>query len=50
MAFPDALKDCETSIKLDPTFVKAYVQKGSTLVSHFFTCLQFIQEFLQGFS
>lgn len=32
MAFPDALKDCETSIKLDPTFVKAYVQKGSVLM------------------
>lgn len=32
MAFPDALKDCESSIKLDPTFVKAYVQKGSVLM------------------
>lgn len=32
MAFPDALKDCETSIKLDPTFVKAHVQKGAVLL------------------
>ena len=36
MAFPDALKDCESSIKLDPTFVKAYVQKGSVLVRYIF--------------
>lgn len=31
MAFPEALKDCEEAIKIDPTFVKAYVQKGSVL-------------------
>jgi len=34
MAFPEALKDCEEAIRLDPTFVKAYVQKGSVLVSY----------------
>jgi stress-induced-phosphoprotein 1 len=33
MAFPEALKDCEEAIRLDPAFVKAYVQKGSVLVS-----------------
>jgi stress-induced-phosphoprotein 1 len=32
MAFPEALKDCEESIKCDPAFVKAYVQKGSVLM------------------
>ncbi|KAG9300989.1 hypothetical protein G9A89_018941 [Geosiphon pyriformis] len=29
MAFPEALKDCETCISLDPTFVKAYIRKAA---------------------
>ncbi|CAG8440393.1 5074_t:CDS:10 [Ambispora leptoticha] len=28
MAFQEALKDCETCINLDPTFVKAYIRKA----------------------
>lgn len=32
MEFQLALKDCDEAIKIDPTFVKAYVQKGATLV------------------
>ncbi|KAJ2727076.1 Hsp90 cochaperone [Coemansia sp. Benny D115] len=31
MAFPDAIKDCENCIKLDPTFVKAYTRKANAL-------------------
>ena len=33
MEFPSALTDCDKAIELDPTFVKAYVQKGSVLVN-----------------
>ncbi|CAB4381068.1 unnamed protein product [Rhizophagus irregularis] len=29
MAYPEALKDCETCISLDPTFVKAYIRKAA---------------------
>ena len=32
MEFQLALKDCDEAIKIDPTFVKAYIQKGATLV------------------
>lgn len=28
MALPEALKDAETAIKCDPTFIKAYIRKG----------------------
>ncbi|KAJ2789000.1 Hsp90 cochaperone, partial [Coemansia helicoidea] len=31
MAIPDAIKDCETCTKLDPTFVKAYIRKSNAL-------------------
>ncbi|KAJ2536206.1 Hsp90 cochaperone, partial [Coemansia sp. RSA 1878] len=31
MAIPDAVKDCNTCIDIDPTFVKAYVRKGDAL-------------------
>ncbi|KAJ2394610.1 Hsp90 cochaperone, partial [Coemansia sp. RSA 2603] len=31
MAVPDAIKDCETCIKLDPTFIKAYIRKANAL-------------------
>ncbi|KAI9505125.1 Hsp90 cochaperone [Coemansia spiralis] len=31
MAVPDAIKDCETCISLDPTFVKAYIRKANAL-------------------
>ncbi|KAJ2782428.1 Hsp90 cochaperone [Coemansia interrupta] len=31
MAIPDAIKDCETCIKLDPTFIKAYIRKANAL-------------------
>ncbi|KAJ2709797.1 Hsp90 cochaperone [Coemansia spiralis] len=31
IAIPDALKDCEMCIKLDPTFVKAYIRKCNAL-------------------
>merc|ERR1712211_197016 len=30
-AFDLALKDCDKSIELDPTFVKAYLRKGNVL-------------------
>lgn len=36
MEFPHALKDCDKAIELDPTFIKAHVQKGSILVSQIF--------------
>ncbi|GBC09925.1 hypothetical protein RclHR1_09200010 [Rhizophagus clarus] len=29
MAYPEAIKDCETCISLDPTFVKAYIRKAA---------------------
>ncbi|KAJ1954852.1 Hsp90 cochaperone, partial [Dipsacomyces acuminosporus] len=29
LAIPDALKDCETCVSLDPSFVKAYVRKAN---------------------
>lgn len=28
MAFPEALKDAESAIKIDPTFIKAYIRKS----------------------
>ena len=28
-AIPEAIKDCETAIKLDPTFIKAYIRKAN---------------------
>lgn len=28
MAFPEALKDAEEAIKVDPTFIKAYIRKA----------------------
>lgn len=31
--FPLALKDCETCIKLDPTFVRGYIRKGMALMA-----------------
>lgn len=31
MALPEALKDCEKCIELDPTFVKAYIRKANIL-------------------
>lgn len=31
MEFQLALKDCDEAIKLDPAFVKAYLQKGVIL-------------------
>lgn len=31
-AVPEGLKDCETAIKLDPSFVKAYIRKASLLL------------------
>lgn len=36
MEFPSALKDCDKAIELDPTFIKAHVQKGSILVRQIF--------------
>jgi len=31
--FPLALKDCETCIKLDPSFVRGYIRKGMALMA-----------------
>jgi len=28
LAFPEALKDAEAAIKIDPTFIKAYIRKA----------------------
>jgi stress-induced-phosphoprotein 1 len=28
LAFPEALKDADAAIKLDPSFVKAYIRKA----------------------
>ncbi|KAJ3123090.1 Hsp90 cochaperone, partial [Physocladia obscura] len=33
MALPEADKDCDEALKLDPSFVKAYVRKASILVA-----------------
>ncbi|KAJ3109943.1 Hsp90 cochaperone, partial [Physocladia obscura] len=33
MALPEADKDCEEALKLDPSFVKAYVRKASILLA-----------------
>jgi len=30
MAMPEALKDAEQAIKIDPTFIKAYIRKALT--------------------
>ncbi|CAG8522981.1 11639_t:CDS:2, partial [Scutellospora calospora] len=42
MAFQEALKDCETCIKLDPTFVKAYIRKAAVefLKKEYSKCLE----------
>ncbi|CAG8485006.1 3046_t:CDS:10 [Acaulospora colombiana] len=42
MAFNDALKDCETCIRLDPTFVKAYIRKAAVefLKKEYTKCLE----------
>ncbi|KAJ1822164.1 Hsp90 cochaperone [Coemansia sp. RSA 2598] len=31
MAIPDAIKDCDACIKLDPTFIKGYIRKANAL-------------------
>ena len=43
MEFPSALKDCDESIRIDPEFVKAYVQKGAILVSFKFITIWIIR-------
>ncbi|CAG8568070.1 8265_t:CDS:10, partial [Acaulospora morrowiae] len=42
MAFQEALKDCETCIGLDPTFVKAYIRKAAVelLKKEYSKCLE----------
>ncbi|CAG8708175.1 29775_t:CDS:2, partial [Racocetra persica] len=42
MAFQEALKDCETCISLDPTFVKAYIRKAAVefLKKDYSKCLE----------
>ncbi|GMG22326.1 unnamed protein product [Ambrosiozyma monospora] len=29
MSFPDAIRDCEQAIKIDPTFIRAYIRKAN---------------------
>ncbi|KAF0493901.1 Stress-induced-phosphoprotein 1 [Gigaspora margarita] len=42
MAYQEALKDCETCISLDPTFVKAYIRKATVefLKKDYSKCLE----------
>ncbi|CAI2165459.1 2680_t:CDS:10 [Funneliformis geosporum] len=42
MAYPEALKDCETCISLDPSFVKAYIRKAAVefLKKEYTKCLE----------
>ncbi|KAI9226041.1 MAG: heat shock protein STI-like protein [Piptocephalis tieghemiana] len=42
MAFPEALKDCEKCISLDPTFIKGYIRKAAIefLKRDHSTCLE----------
>jgi stress-induced-phosphoprotein 1 len=49
MAFPEALKDCEKSIALDPSFVKGYIRKAAIefLKKEYNKCLATCEEALQ---
>lgn len=46
MAFPEADKDCDTAINLDPNFVKAYIRKAAILFAKrdFMKCVDLCNE------
>ena len=48
-AFPEAFKDCERAIELDPSFVKPYIRKANILFfkKDYSTCIEVCQQVLQ---
>ena len=49
MALPEADKDCDEALKLDPTFLKAYIRKATILFSKhdYVKCIELCQETMQ---
>ncbi|KAH6575146.1 hypothetical protein BASA60_005167 [Batrachochytrium salamandrivorans] len=48
MALPEADKDCDLAIKLDPGFLKAYIRKAAILFAKrdFMTCIEMCEEIM----